>query len=446
MRYRRERGGLLFELFTTGSMLGVLGVSYYFKTNLNDENEKILKIAENCGLHTKGEKMRLFRRNYNKKQKFTEYVYKIPLGLELEDFLSKYGKFKDGLNNRSVRRINLKDFKDLKIDMTLSKQIQAILNNRVQLNKEIEMEYDGMLIVRVYDEGLQEKYDLTEEILKRCKKWEVRLGKTLNNELIHNFEKAPHVLLGGATDMGKSNILNVIFTSLLYKNAEDVSFTLIDLKGGLEFGDYEVLNQVKDFASNVDEAKTALENTQKYMNKTFEYLRLNRFKDVKKAGIKRRHFVIIDEAAELTSEGESDKEIKDIKIQCENIIKDLARRGRASGIRLLYCTQYPTKETVSSQVKRNLMTRISLPVDTSTASLVVLDEGGAEKLPLIQGRAIYKRNRKTEMQAYYVDEDLIKKVITPHINIKPRGEVKSVSHRTEEEKTRGSYITKFEEA
>src|SRR5690606_34166205 len=109
-----------------------------------------------------------------------------------------------------------------------------------------------------------------------------------------------------------------------------------------------------------------------------------------------RHFVIIDEAAELTSEGESDKEIKELKIQCENIIKDLARRGRASGIRLLYCTQYPTKETVSSQVKRNLMTRISLPVDTSTASLVVLDEGGAEKLPLIQGRAIYKRNRKTE--------------------------------------------------
>ncbi|PFP22846.1 hypothetical protein COJ96_25085, partial [Bacillus sp. AFS073361] len=68
-----------------------LGASYYYKTNMNDDSDKILKIAENCGLYKKDEKMRLYRRNYNKAKKYTEYVFKIPLGLELQDFLDKYG-------------------------------------------------------------------------------------------------------------------------------------------------------------------------------------------------------------------------------------------------------------------------------------------------------------------------------------------------------------------
>jgi hypothetical protein len=436
---------LLFEVLSTGSMLGVLGVSYYYKTNLNDDSDKILKIAENCGLYKKDDKMRLYRRNYNKTGKYTEYVFKIPLGLELKDFVDKHGKFKDGLNNRSVRRINLKDFRNLKFDASLPKQIRAILENRILLNKEIEMEYDGMLIMRVYDEGLQSSYDLTTEIINGAKLWQVPLGVTLKGQVVHDFEKGPHILIGGATDMGKSNILNVIITVLLSNQPEDVEFTLIDLKGGLEFGVYEKISQVKNFATNAEEAKTALENVKDEMERMFNKLRSSGKKNVKALGITKRHFVIIDESAELSSAGEQDREEKALKIECENLIKDIARRGRASGIRLLYCTQYPTAETVSSQVKRNLITRISLAVDTATASTVVLDEGGAENLPLIQGRAIYKRHRCTQMQAYYISDDVIDKTVKPHINLRARREDASVSLGKETPKTGGNYSTKFEE-
>jgi hypothetical protein len=413
---------------------------------LNDDSDKILKIAENCGLYKKDEKLRLYRRNYNKEKKYTEYVFKIPLGLELQDFLDKYGKFKDGLNNRSVRRINLKDFKKLRFNVSLPKQIQAILNNRVQLSKEIEMEYDGMLIMRVYDEGLQSSYDLTKEIITAAKPWQVPLGVTLKGQVVHDFENGPHILIGGATDMGKSNILNIIITVLLHNQAQDVEFTLIDLKGGLEFGIYENIPQVKNFATNAEEAKKALENVKEEMERMFNKLRSTGKKNVKALGIKKRHFVILDESAELSSAGEQDKEEKALKIECENLIKDIARRGRASGIRLLYCTQYPTTETVSSQVKRNLITRICLAVDTSIASTVVLDEGGAENLPLIQGRAIYKRNRCTKMQAYYIKDDIIENTVKPHIVFRARKEDASVSYGKEAKETGGSYITKFEDA
>lgn len=441
---------MLFEIVTTGSMLGVLGASFYKKNNLNNDHDKIIKISDNCGLHTKEEKIRLYRRRYNKEKNFTEYVYKIPLGLELEDFTTKLGKFKDGLNNRSVRKINLKDFKSLKFDLTLPKQIEKIITKREQTSKQIEIEYDGMLIFRVYDKALDSDYPMTKEMLdafkenKKRKKWEVPIGVTLKDKLIIDFDVTSHLLIGGATDMGKSNILNLITAVLLNNNPDDVEFTLIDLKGGLEFSVYEDIKQVKNFATNADEALTALENVQKEMSSIFEILRQKKFKNVKLAKIPKRHFIIIDEAAEISSKGESDPEIKKTKIQCENIIKDIARRSRACGMKLLYCTQYPTTETVSSQVKRNLLARICLPVDTDTASQVVLDEGGAEKLPLIQGRCFYKRHRKTEMQAYYIKDELINDVVSPHITFKPRSE-SSESHNGKEATKTGEYTTEFKE-
>jgi hypothetical protein len=71
-------------------------------------------------------------------------------------------------------------------------------------------------------------------------------------------------------------------------------------------------------------------------------------------------------------------------------------------------------------------------------------EGGAEKLPLIQGRAIYKRNRCTQMQAYYINDEIIDNTVKPHIVIRPRKEDTSVSHGAKETEKGGSYSTKFE--
>lgn len=441
---------MLFSIITTGSMLGVCLASFYYQNNLTDDHKKIEKIAQNVGLFVREDKVkktiRLHKKRFDKKTQSMEYVYQIPLGLEFDDFLDKKGKFADGLNNLSVNRINLQDFKHLKLNRSIIKQIQKIINNRVRLSKEIEMEYDGMLKFRVYERGLEAFYPLTEEIMSKHGKWKVALGRTLNSEVVHDFEAGPMVLIGGATDMGKSNILNLIFTTLTHNQPDNVRFTMIDLKGGLEFGPYENMKQVRGFADDVASAKTALEAVQSEMESVFSMLRRTGKKNVQQAGIKERHFVIIDEAAELASAGETDSDLKKIKVECEGIIKDIARRGRASGIRVLYCTQYPTTETVSSQVKRNLITRIALPCDTSTASQVVLDEGGAEDLPLIKGRSIYKRHKCTTMQAYYTDDDLINKTIEPHINIRPRSDKVDEQKSIKKNGAGGNYITKFEEA
>lgn len=398
------------------TMAGVVGASFYYQNkSATNDHEKIIKIADAAELKKKGESIRIYKKR--KRDGYTEYVYKIPLGLSFKDFEDKKHIFVDGLNNKSKSDISLNNIKNINWKENPVMQVKDIFNNRIKLDKHIEMEYDGMLKVRVYDEGLQSEYKTSKEIMSKCKGWSVPIGLALNKQIIHDFESqsGSHILIGGATDMGKSTILNVIINTLVNNHPEDVEFSLVDLKGGLEFGTYENMKQVKNFAANIDEVEEVLKQVQQQMESTFRLLKKKGKKSVKHAGIKKRHFVIIDEAAEITSDGETDKELKKQKIRCENYIKDIARRGRASGMKLIFSTQNPTSEVIGSQIKRNLITRIALPVDTSIASGVILDEGGAEKLPLIQGRSIYKRHRCQTMQAYNIDEQLINEIVSPHI-------------------------------
>ncbi|MBT2599071.1 MULTISPECIES: FtsK/SpoIIIE domain-containing protein [unclassified Oceanobacillus] len=403
----------MFEIFSTLSMLGIAGSSFYFKNKQsNNDHDKIIKIADEVGLKTTEGGLRIYKKR--KGENYTDYIYKIPLGISFKQVEEKKHFFMDGLNNKSMNDLNLQNLKNINWKGDVLKQLKDLINNRVQLDKQIELSYDGMLKFRVYDNGLEDRYDITKEIMGKSKSWNVPLGVTQSETIFHDFESqsGAHILLGGATDMGKSTTLNVTISSLIHNHPDDVEFTLIDLKGGLEFGSYENLKQVKNFATDIDGVEKVLKRVKDEMENTFNMLRKKRKKNV--AGIKKRHFIIIDEAAELTSDGETDKEIKKQKIRCENYIKDISRRGRASGMKLIYSTQNPTAEVIGSQVKRNLITRICLPVDTSTASIVVLDEGGAERLPLLQGRAIYKRHRLRTMQSFNITDKLIMEIIKPY--------------------------------
>jgi DNA segregation ATPase FtsK/SpoIIIE, S-DNA-T family len=167
-----------------------------------------------------------------------------------------------------------------------------------------------------------------------------------------------------------------------------------------------------------------------------EYLLEKGYSNVKEAGFKERHFIIIDEAADMAD----DK-------GCQELLKDIARKGRASGLRLVYTTQYPTVETISSQVKRNCIGRLCFVLDTATASQVVLDQGGAEKLPAIQGRALYKDLRLIEVQTPYIPGGAITENIQPHISIRPRKErVESNEEGNRKAAKRGTHTLVIEEA
>jgi energy-coupling factor transporter ATP-binding protein EcfA2 len=307
--------------------------------------------------------------------------------------------------------IELKELLNIRLNTNIINQIKAILSDKRVSKKEIELDFDGMLRIKVYNEPMPDEIAWNDDMLTGKG---VLIGVTRSGMIFHDFDELPHLLVGGATGYGKSQTLKMIITALIQKNADNVSFSLIDLKNGTSFARFKDCKQVKRLAKNPDEAKAALVEIRKDMNEKFDKLVKGGFEDVKEAKDKRRHFIVIDEAADLSDDKDS-----------MEIVKDIARRGRASGTHLIYATQYPTTETIPSQVKRNIVARLAFIVDDGTASQVILGQGGAEKLPEIKGRAIYKRLKQEVVQCPYMNNQTIKEKITPHITLKAREEDES---------------------
>jgi len=401
---------MIFEFGSTMLMAGLTGYAYLKKNgSTSNDAEKIQKIFSNASWNIKGETIRL-----QKKRKFqggVEYVYQVPLGFDRNKVESEKHILEDGLNIRhKVLNFEPKDLLEVKFDKTLYKQIHRILTTKKISRKEIDLEFDGMLKIRVYNESMQDQYIWDESYL-RPGTWSISIGNTRQSLVRHNFDEHKHLIIAGATGYGKSAILKLIVTSLVLQNPEDVNLHLIDLKGGSAFQRFKDLKQTVNFTRDPEETKGILENIQKEMNQMYKEIVDAGFEDIKESGRSERHFIIIDEAADIADD-------KD----CMEIVTDIARRGRGAGYYLIYATQYPSSQSIPQQTKRNIPSRLCFVLDDATASNTALGQTGAEELPLIPGRGIYKNVKSQVVQTPYINNKEIQKKIAPYIEIKARKE------------------------
>lgn len=428
---------MLFEIITTSVAAGLVGMSFFKRSDL-DDGEKIKKISVNCGLYVKEgseiKTMQLYRKRYHDWGK--EYVYRIPLGLSFSDFEKKINHIRDGLNNQKGR-IDFMSFSKLDIKSNLIKQIKGIYEDRFISEKDIELSYDGMLHIRVLDRHMPSKVLFDEQMLGQCIDWEIPLGETRYGFILHDMERG-HITLAGATRKGKTVFLKLLITSLICNQPENAKLTLIDLKGGLAFTRFKNAKQVEMVATNLDEALDALLGVKKEMEHMKGWMDKNGCEDIKEAGIDLRHFIIVDEAAQISPNIITGKEEKEKARKCEEALSEIARIGTGLGYRLIYCSQYPTADVMNKQIKQNCDTVITYKLRDAIASRVVLDESGAESLP-IPGRAIYKTPDGVKLvQTPFIDNEQIEKIIGPHIVIKARKEDFS-EHRKSEENRANSF-------
>lgn len=396
---------MIFEAASTVLMGGISLYAYLKQNGATNDQQRIQKLFTLSGLNVKHGGKTYTAQLVRKKQHDwgVQYVYRIPEGRQFSDYEDKIGILKDGLNNRATK-FNLKSI---------------LKREKLGGHKEVELSFDGMLHVKVYDQPFPTEIPyLTED----TKGWRVPLGvKRDGKEVYLDFEKTPHVGLGGATRYGKSNLLNSIIVSLLHTQPNNVEFTFIDLKGGVELCDYENLKQTQSIAYEPEEALKALEAAYNGMRKIQNKLK-GKAKKVQDAGLLKRHFIIIDEVGELNPAEATNKVDKKLKEECQRYMSQIARLGAGLGYRLIVATQYPTGDVIPRAVKQNCDVKICFRVRNSTASQVVLDEGGAEKLPAVKGRAIVQLADKQELlQTFFINTEVISQVSSPYItNISKR--------------------------
>jgi DNA segregation ATPase FtsK/SpoIIIE, S-DNA-T family len=394
---------MIFEILSS-SLLGALSLKAYLSKNgSGNDSKKLQKTFALSGLNVK-DGNQTYTAQLLKKKDFdwgTEYRYRIPQGRCFDDYLSKKKVIENTINSRSVK-VELKDLREMKFDRNIISNIKGLYTRKLTGRKEVELIDDGLLKVRVYNEPLSQSVEWTPDMLKPGS-WAVSLGSNRDGMVYHDFDKSKHLIISGVPGSGKSVIMKLITTVLTLQNPEHVSFTLIDLKGGPAFSRFKNMQQVKEVGINNKDALRLLKDVQVDMERVYQEILVPKgFEDVKEAGIKERHFIVIDEAADLA----------DDKIAVE-ILTDIVRKGRGSGHYVIYATQYPTVQTVASQIKRNIPARLTYVLDSTIASNAVLDGSGAENLPEIPGRGIYKNVKQTIIQSPYISNKCIDELISP---------------------------------
>lgn len=231
------------------------------------------------------------------------------------------------------------------------------------------------------------------------------IGRTISNKvLMADLSKMRHLLLAGATEIGKSVCLHSIITSLLFKKQpSELKFVLIDSKH-CEFCVYQKLENhylaklPGDNEPIVTDAGKALEVLSSLCIEMED--RFNRFMSARVRNIKEHNkkchddgnrempyiVVVIDEYSDLIA-------AKGKAIE-ENIIR-LAQRAHGVGIHLILSTQCVSCNIVTGWLKANFPVRIAFRVSTSTDSRTILDREGAQVLKG-NGDMLFSINSQTD--------------------------------------------------
>ena len=245
------------------------------------------------------------------------------------------------------------------------------------------------------------------------------MGKTITNEVFMvDLAKAPHMLVAGATGMGKSVGLNAIVTSLLYKkHPSELKIVMVDPKK-VEFSIYApIANQF--LAKLEDEEDAIITDNQrvvktlnalcKLMDDRYLLLKQAKVRNIKEYNEKFKarklspleghdympyYVVIVDEFGDLIMTAGKEIELPICRI---------AQLARAVGIHMIIATQRPTTNIITGTIKANFPARVAFKVSAMMDSRIILDRPGANQL-IGRGDMLYLQSADpVRVQCAFVD-------------------------------------------
>ena len=272
------------------------------------------------------------------------------------------------------------------------------------------------------------------------------LGKDINGQpVVVDLAKMPHLLVAGATGMGKSVGLNAIILSILYKaSPEQVRFIMIDPKI-VELASYaDIPHLLTPVVTNMNEAASALWWSVNEMERRYSLLAKFGVRNIESFNEKQRRakkagkplldpsfnpetakegekhpelealpliVIVIDEYADMLGALAQEDRAKSKRV--ESLIVRIAQKARAAGMHLIVATQRPSVDVITGLIKSNIPTRVSFKVSSKTDSRTILDQAGAEQL-LGMGDMLYMApgiTHLTRIHGAFVEDREILRVV-----------------------------------
>ena len=223
----------------------------------------------------------------------------------------------------------------------------------------------------------------TDRFRKSESKLTCALGVDVVGEPVYlDIAKMPHMLVAGATGMGKSVCINSLLVSLLCKaSPDDVRIMLIDPKK-VEFVPYsEIPHLLVPVVTDPKKAAGALHWAVEEMERRYTLIEevgcrnIFGYNEVTASDPEKEHLpqivIVIDELADLMMTAKND---------VESSICRIAQKARAAGMYLIIGTQRPSVDIVTGTIKANIPSRIACKTSSQVDSRTIIDIAGAEKL------------------------------------------------------------------
>lgn len=215
----------------------------------------------------------------------------------------------------------------------------------------------------------------------------------------------PHMLIAGASGMGKSSVLNAMILQMAHNcHPRDLEFWFIEPKNELgQFANFEHVTHYVDMLTPGEpmENVTALyRELREEMDRRYRVMSQYGALDLSDARLVanregapegQRHpldlpyiICVMEECA--TYLGDPLKKDRELRDELVAHCAEIARKARAAGIYLVFATQYPTNANLPSTIRQQCR-RVGLGVSTQIASQVIIDEPGLETIN-IPGRGM----------------------------------------------------------
>ncbi|MCE5323029.1 DNA translocase FtsK [bacterium] len=251
-------------------------------------------------------------------------------------------------------------------------RVEAPIPGKAAIGVEVPNKNRGMVVLR----------DIVESKVFRDApgKLTFALGKDVaGHARVADLTRMPHMLIGGATNAGKSVGLSTMIASLLFRATPDeLKFVLIDPKR-VELSLFDGIPHLAcPVVKDVKQAAGIFRAVVQEMERRYELFSRNGSRNIesyneKMSAEERLPFmiVVVDELADLMMQAAA---------EVEGSITRIAQLARATGIHLVIATQRPSVDVITGIIKANISSRVAFAVSSHHDSRTILDQKGAERL------------------------------------------------------------------
>ena len=234
------------------------------------------------------------------------------------------------------------------------------------------------------------------------------LGVSYLGPYMIDISNVPHLLLGGETGSGKSQLMKLLLAQAIMRGDYDI--VIVDYKGGVDYG--KKWRSHCQMCFDNDTLLKVLREAVNEISKRMELFSASDASNLEEYNAKnnqklRGKIIAFDELAEATDMNKClTKADREKVTEIIGLLSSIARLARFADIHLFASTQSPLVDVLPAQIRNNLGFRAIGRCDETLSRVVIGTSDAATLVPkYIPGR--FLTNDGTQFQAYRFSDDML---------------------------------------